>query len=187
MATRRLQGPNRFANSRFGRYLYKPYERFLKIRGNPREIALGFALGLFVGMTPFMGLHMAIAIPLAALFKWNKFSSALAVWITNPLTAPFIYSLTYYVGARLTSFRSDVQLAGIDHTGLISFLQKAPEVMLAMIIGGAVVGLPLAMAGYYFSYAAITKYRKTLKERLAEKKERLLEKKRRIQERLKHK
>ena len=29
-----------------------PYKRFLKIRGEPREIALGFALGLFVGMTP---------------------------------------------------------------------------------------------------------------------------------------
>ena len=28
----------------------KTYERFLKIRGTPKEIALGFALGLFVGM-----------------------------------------------------------------------------------------------------------------------------------------
>jgi uncharacterized protein (DUF2062 family) len=134
-----------------------------------------------------MGFHMAIAVPLAALFKWNKFSSALAVWITNPLTAPFIYSLNYWVGTRLTAFRSNYQLAGIDQTGLENFLQKAPEVMLAMIVGGAVLGFPLAVAGYYLSYAAIVKYRKSVKEKLAAKKARLLEKKKRIQQRFKHK
>ena len=33
--------------------LKKAYERLLKIRGEPREIALGFALGIFIGMSPF--------------------------------------------------------------------------------------------------------------------------------------
>ena len=47
--------------------LKRGYERFLKIRGDPREIALGFALGLFIGMTPFMGFHTASAVFLAAL------------------------------------------------------------------------------------------------------------------------
>ena len=81
--------------------LYRAYERFLKIRGHPREIALGFALGLFVGMTPLMGLHTAIAVPLAALFKWNKISAAISVWITNAVTAPIIYNITYMVGSKL--------------------------------------------------------------------------------------
>ncbi len=53
-------------------YLRKPYDRFLKIKGDPREIALGMALGLFVGMSPFMGIQMAVAVFLAAIFKWNK-------------------------------------------------------------------------------------------------------------------
>ena len=66
----------------------KAYHRFLKIRGHPREISLGFALGLFVGMSPFMGLHTAIAVLLAALLKWNKFSAALAVWIRRFITWP---------------------------------------------------------------------------------------------------
>ena len=60
--------------------IVRTYERFLKIRGQPREIALGFALGLFVGMTPFIGLHTVTAVPLAALLKWNKISAAVAVW-----------------------------------------------------------------------------------------------------------
>jgi uncharacterized protein (DUF2062 family) len=35
--------------------LQKFYRKFLKLRGDPREIALGFALGLFIGMSPIMG------------------------------------------------------------------------------------------------------------------------------------
>jgi len=85
-------------NNRIAQVFKKALNRFLKIRGNPREVALGMALGLFVGMTPFIGLHTVIAIFLAALFKWNKISAALGVWVTNPLTAPFIYGITYFTG-----------------------------------------------------------------------------------------
>jgi uncharacterized protein (DUF2062 family) len=83
----------------------KTYERFLKIRGTPREIGLGFAIGLFVGMSPTMGFQMAIAVFLAAVFKWNKISAAAAVWITNPVTAPIIYGVTYFIGATSSACR----------------------------------------------------------------------------------
>ncbi|MEJ2167919.1 MAG: DUF2062 domain-containing protein [Desulfobacterales bacterium] len=77
------------------------YKRFIRIRGNPREIALGFALGVFVGMSPTMGVQTPIAIFLAALCKWSKLSAAIGVWISNPLTAPVLYGVTYITGAKL--------------------------------------------------------------------------------------
>jgi uncharacterized protein (DUF2062 family) len=72
----------------------KVYERFVKIRGQPREIALGFALGIFIGMTPTMGIQMPIAVFFAAMLKWSKISAALGVCITNPFTSPFICSMS---------------------------------------------------------------------------------------------
>jgi uncharacterized protein (DUF2062 family) len=130
----------------------KAYYRFLKIRGNPREIALGFALGVFVGMTPFMGLHTAIAVPLAALFKWNKFSAALAVWISNPLSAPAIYGITYYTGAKVLFIQDGYKLpAEFSIDALFYTLRSAPEIIGILTVGGIVIGLPLAALGYYFS------------------------------------
>ena len=38
--------------------LGRAYERFIKIRGNPHEIGLGVGVGFFVGMTPFLGVHV---------------------------------------------------------------------------------------------------------------------------------
>ena len=154
--------------------LKKGYKRFIKIRGEPRKIALGFALGLFVGMSPTMGLQIAIAVFFAALFKWNKFSAAIGVWITNPVTAPFIYGMTYVTGARLLGIKKTYSLnSEINLDTINKILQKTPGIFWALIIGGVIIGLPLAIAGYYFSYAVVTRYQEDVKRKIAKQKKRL--------------
>ena len=149
----------------------RAYSRFLKIRGNPREIALGFALGIFVGMTPFMGLHTAIAVPLAALLKWNKFSAALAVWVSNPLTAPVVYGVTYFVGAKVLFIQHGYKLpSAFNLDALVYTLRSAPEIIGILLVGGVVVGLPLAVISYYFAIKTIVEYRESIQRKLEEKK-----------------
>lgn len=155
----------------------KTYERFLKIRGHPREIALGFALGLFVGMTPFMGLHTIAAVAVAALFKWNKISAAISVWITNALTAPLIYGITYLVGARLMGLEKAFNLKEINSLSAVNeLILKTPEIVWAMIVGGVVIGLPLAIIGYYFAFSITSRYQEEIKAKIARSKEKLAHK-----------
>lgn len=152
--------------------LQKAYTRFLKIRGHPREIALGFALGVFVGMTPVMGLHTAIAVFFAALLKWNKISAAVGVWITNPLTAPFVYSFTYFVGSKLSGVAHSFNALDEQKVkSIFSMLQKTPEIFWALTMGGVIVGVPLALIGYYFSYSSVVKYQEEIKRKIAAKKQ----------------
>jgi len=161
--------------------LKRAYERFLKIRGSPREIALGFSLGLFIGMTPTIGFQMPIAIFVAALFKWNKISAALAVWITNPLTAPLIYSFSYFVGAKMLGFKiAPKLLTGLDFSTL---KEAGSKIFLATTVGGVVVGIPLALLGYYLAFSAVSGYQTKLKHRVAAKKEKLVKKIKRKKER----
>ena len=155
----------------------KTYERFLKIRGHPREIALGFALGLFVGMTPFMGLHTIAAVAVAALFKWNKISAAISVWITNAVTAPLIYGITYLVGARLMGIEKAFNLKDINSlSSVYDLILKTPEIVWAMIVGGMVIGLPLAVIGYYFAFSITSRYQEEIKAKIARSKEKLAHK-----------
>lgn len=150
----------------------KTYQRFLKIRGEPREIALGFALGLLVGMTPAIGFHMLIAIFFATLFKWNKISAALAVWITNPITAPVIYSITYLLGARVLGLRKSYEPTTDEVTSatFIDMLKKTPEMFAAMTIGGFIIGLPLSIIGCYIAYKTLCRYQEDIKKKLTEQK-----------------
>jgi uncharacterized protein len=124
-------------------------------------------------MTPFMGFHTAIAVFLAAILKWNKISAALSVWISNPLSAPIVYGVTYYVGTKVIFFRSTHRPPPeIDISTFSQVLLKAPEIIFILTIGGIIVGIPLAVFSYYFAYGAVMKYRGRIKEKLARRKTR---------------
>lgn len=167
---------NQKRKSRLYLYLRKGYYRFLQMRGEPRQIALGLALGVFIGMSPFMGLHAVTAIFLAAFFKWNKVASAIGVLVSNPATAPFLYWFTYQVGEIFYSRKTPFNPADeFGVTAILEILKKTPEVLWVLTIGGVIVGLPMAFLTYWFSYNAITKYRKDIRQRISEKKERLVQ------------
>lgn len=161
------------------------YERFIRIRGEPREVALGFALGIFIGMTPTIGVQTPIAIFFAALFKWSKLSAAIGVWVSNPLTAPLIYGFTYIIGAKLMGLDPvfNMPLSPTWST-LKAMLQKAPQALGAMTAGGAIIGIPLAIVSYYLSYAAVEKYQKDVKEKLARQKAKLADTKEKVKQKM---
>jgi uncharacterized protein (DUF2062 family) len=173
----KTEDTRRFNNRRWAvSSLRKTYERFIKIRGEPQDIAMGLALGLFLGVSPMFGLQVWIAILLAALFKWNKIAAALGTVISNPFTTPFIYAATYYVGSKLFD-TGKILPAGLawDFNTLVRILSKTPQVFWAWTLGGVILGLPLACFGYYLSYAAIIRYRTKLRQRVVERRKFLKE------------
>jgi len=153
------------------------YERFIRLKGNPQAIALGFALGLFIGMSPTMGFQMVLAAFCAALLGWNKWSAAAGVWITNPVTAPGIYAVNYWVGERLLKIAwSGGTAQAVEAQGMVSgALQKTPHVLASVTLGGIVLGLPLAFAGYWAALWAVGRYRGKVKARLEQTRQRLRE------------
>jgi len=167
-----MQAKKQSIKNRLYSLLQKGYSRFLKIRGHPHEIGLGLALGLFVAMTPTMGFQMAIAICIATFFKWNKVAAGIGVWVTNPVTAPIIYPICYYIGSRIYSVpKSQTVGAGLNVKLFYTLIVKAPELFIALTIGGVIIGLPLAVAGYYFAYSATRRYQDDIKLKLAKRKE----------------
>jgi uncharacterized protein (DUF2062 family) len=156
---------------------HKAYERFLKIRGEPRQIALGLALGIFIGMLPVLGLQTVSAIFFASLLKWNKIAAALGTLISNPLTIPPLYAITYFVGNKLMGLRHGLPrftTSGVET--LIDMVQKTPEIILALFIGGILLGLPSAAVGYFLSYEALKRYQSRIREKLARQREKLARK-----------
>ena len=166
--------------------MQKFYRRFLKLRGDPREIAPGFALGLFIGLTPSIGFQMVIAAALAALLKWNKISAVMGVWITNPLTAPFIYSVTYFVGSKIYGTQKAFNPPDELTASLAKkILAKSPGIFYSLTIGGIVLGIPLAVTGYFIAFRLVSRYQDDLKKKMARQKEKIMIRKDRIKEKVK--
>jgi uncharacterized protein (DUF2062 family) len=125
-------------------------------------------------MTPTIGFQMPIAVFFAALFKWNKISAAVAVWITNPVTAPFIYSFSYFVGAKMLGFKIAPKL--LTGLALPTLKEAGAKILLATTVGGVIMGVPLALLGYYLAFSAVHGYQTKLKQRVVAKKEKIAEK-----------
>src|SRR5210317_2635894 len=71
----------------------------IRLRGSPQAIAGGFSLGLFIALTPTIGLQIVLAFFLATALNVNRPAAVLAVWITNPITIPAIFSINYWLGS----------------------------------------------------------------------------------------
>lgn len=129
----------------FIRQLKLNFIKFVRLHGTPNDIAKGVALGIFLGMTPTMGFQMPLAIFFAMLLKENKLAAVLGVWITNPVTAPFIYTLEYESG-RLLFGMPPVQLP--SELTIHSVMALGGDVLYPLCVGSLIYGVICGALAY---------------------------------------
>ena len=85
-------------------------EHILKLDDPPNKVALGFAIGIFISFTPFLGLHLVLAAILSWIFRTRIRVAALATLFCNPWTMPFIYGSNLIVGNKLLNGTSSINI-----------------------------------------------------------------------------
>ena len=91
----------------FERQIRYYYLRFIRLRGEPHELAMGMAFGIFSGMMPILPFQTALAVALALFFKGSKIAAALGTWVSNPLNWYFLYYYSYKLGALIYNLGFD--------------------------------------------------------------------------------
>jgi len=81
--------------------MLEKFKTIFSLHGNPAEISLGFAAGVFVSCTPFLGAHTLFAIAIAFVFRLNKIACIAGTWVNNPFTVAPIIVASYKVGSLL--------------------------------------------------------------------------------------
>jgi hypothetical protein len=146
------------------------YYRFIRLQATPESLARGVALGLFISTTPTFGVQTFIALFLAAILRCSKLAAAVAVQLTNALTAPFIFLGTYYLGAvilgrpfdqsRLEGLLDGFHWENVWTSGLSAFAplwEGFRDVFVSLWVGGLIVGVVLAAIGYFVVLGIDTK------------------------------
>ena len=141
--------------------------QLLHTHDTPRRTAAAFALGVFFGFSPFLGLHTLLGLAFAFALNLNRIAVLLGVYSNLPWILPPYYTLATIVGAAL--LRVDVPVALLEElveavaTGSWSELrshgaalkQLAWSYTLGSTIGAAV----LALVAYRVSLGMITAHR----------------------------
>ena len=148
------------------RYLYL---RFIRLRGTAEEVARGMALGVFIGLTPTMGIQMPIAFFFAMLLKENKIAAVIGVWISNPMTAIPIYTYNFKIGKYLLG-TPDIKMP--DFSSFHEVLVLGYDLMAPLTIGSLVAGAFSAAVAYFITlkaYAVVQMEREMLSKMRAKK------------------
>ncbi|MFH2002840.1 MAG: DUF2062 domain-containing protein, partial [Planctomycetota bacterium] len=140
-------------------YLYKKFiQPIFTINDTPHSIALGVALGVFVALTPTVGMQMLIILVLGTLIRANRIIGVLLVWISNPITLIPMYYGYYWLGGKILSVelwtfatfssKIDAVMAVKEHSGYFGMIQKlfsdlGPSLFLGSLIIATVCSVPL--------------------------------------------
>jgi len=138
------------------------FVRIKKLQGDPRYIATGMAIGVFVGVTPTIPFHTVIAIALAFILRGSKPAAAIGVWFANPVTIPFFYIGSFKLGTLILNkpIPFDVKFESIT-----ALMTLGLDVTIAMIIGGAILGILPAIIAYILTYRIMTTVREKARKR----------------------
>ena len=143
----------------------------------PDRVAKGVALGLFIGWLPLVGIQTVIAIVLCWPLRANFAASVPGVWLSNPLTMVPMYLLNNWVGSLFYGRRislaemkeiwdtvAEYGLLGIDDATMY-LLTKVWDITAPMLVGGVLIGLVVAIPGYFLSLKAANAINKRRNER----------------------
>lgn len=111
----------------YNRWMKKFLVQLKRLKGTPYSIAAGFACGVAISFTPFIGFHLILAAITAWLIRGNIVSSALGTIVGNPWTFPFIWIAVLSTGRFLLG-----DISSVDNVNFIKIFEKASKALFTL-------------------------------------------------------
>ena len=86
-------------------YIKNLVKKLLHIEDTPERTALAYSIGIFLGFSPFVGLHTLMGLAIAFLFGLNRVAILLGIWTNTPWWIVPFYMIATWVGMWVTGFR----------------------------------------------------------------------------------
>ena len=151
----------------------KRIKHILTLDSHPGHIAAGFAIGVFISFTPFFGLHTAIAVVAAFLFRLNKLTCLTGAWVNTPFTVPPVMVLSYKLGQLLLG-RPPGELLLKEELSWQYALKLLDKNGTPLLLGTSIIGMVAAILSYFLCYYLVVRFRQR-DESLAEQTEEMVE------------
>ncbi|NTJ41969.1 DUF2062 domain-containing protein [Agrobacterium larrymoorei] len=144
--------------------------KLVRLSASPYSVAAGVAIGVAVAWTPFLGIHIIIAMIIGFLLRANLVAAALGTTFANPLTFPLIWASTWELGHLIMGRSSAGVSQHVDFVAIFShmnFLQLWQPVLEPMTIGSIIPAAVSAVVTYAVVYTVIRGFNLRKHEQLA--------------------
>ncbi len=151
-------------------------EQLLHTHDTPRRTAAAYALGVFLGFSPMLGLHTVLGLALAFVFGLNRVAVVLGVYSNLPWVVPAYYTVATIAGAAVLGV--DVQPRALEEAmravsaaswgEFAGLARRLAPLMWAYALGSTVGALLFAAIAYRVSLVMILAHRKLTSHRPGE-------------------
>ena len=147
----------------FGFELLAKLVKILRSAASPNQIAVGFMIGMVIGLTPFWTLHNMILIVILIILNINIGTAIYSFVLFSAvayLIDPLFHSLGYFLLVDMTSLNS-----------LWTLLYNFPIVALSrynntVVIGSLAISIILALPMYFIAKSGVIYYRENIDQKM---------------------
>lgn len=174
----------------WGRAALYVLHRLRRLPDQPHRIGRGIAAGVIISFTPLFGFHFLGAAAIAWVIGGNILASLLATFVGNPLTIPFIATLSLGTGRFLLGIHERIgpqrlfaefsRATGELWHNITAFFGPGTAhwenlghffdtVFLPYLLGGMIVGTAFGVLAHYLTVPVVRAYHARRRKKLAKK------------------
>ena len=133
------------------------FKAIMSLDNHPGHIATGFAVGVFISFTPVFGLHTAIAVAVAFIFRLNKLTCLTGSWVNTPFTVVPALMASYKLGHFLRGYPTKrLVLRELSWHSIQPYAKS-------ILLGSTIIGFLAAVAAYFICYWLVIAFRRKAK------------------------
>ncbi|MGH9323858.1 MAG: DUF2062 domain-containing protein [Vicinamibacteria bacterium] len=139
-------------------------KELLRLEEPPERTALTYGFGVFIGFSPFLGLHTVMALLIILLFRVNRLAILAGVYTNTPWTVAPAATLGTALGLRLLRTRGS--FPELSHERIFSsgfyrdLLADIHRLLLPFVLGNLVLAALLGAAAMFLSRYVLVRYRR---------------------------
>jgi uncharacterized protein (DUF2062 family) len=140
---------------------------FFKLKrsvSHPHHLAVGMGVGMWANFLPLPGMGITLSLAVTWLLRGSLVGAFVGQMLGNAWTMPLIWVACYKVGLLVFPLGEH----GIGFTMLmanfnVAFVMEnwsalAKSVLLPLTVGGQIIGIPLALLSYWFTYVEMKNF-----------------------------
>jgi uncharacterized protein (DUF2062 family) len=143
-------------------------DQLLHTHDTPQRTAAAYAVGVFFGFSPFLGLHTVLGLIVAFAFGLNRVAVLLGVYSNLPWILPAYYTVATMAGATLLRYDLPPRLlvnlreslANDSWTQFGHVARTLAPLLWAYGLGSTIGAIGLAVVAYRFALAMIVTHRR---------------------------
>lgn len=132
----------------------------LSLDRSPSTIAWSAVAGCLIGISPYIGLQTYMGLLVAGWFNLPVYPIIIGVYITNPITIPFIFALTTKFGLYVLGMENSIH---IDWSNLTfsALFEAGKTLILPFFVGTHLAGILISIPTFFIVYFLVKIYRKS--------------------------